>query len=106
MQVSSTNFRVPDVMVLRASQKVDCFVREAPLICMEVLSPEDTLSRMQQKIVEYVNFGVQYIWIFDPELRIAYHCDKDGFHRVNQSELTVPDTPICLPVADVFSVLD
>src|SRR5664280_755735 len=42
MQITPSRFRVPDVMVLRLGQKVHRIVREAPLICVEVMSPEDT----------------------------------------------------------------
>jgi len=51
MQVSKTNFRVPDVMILRATQKVERIVYEAPLICIEILSPEDSISRMQEDVL-------------------------------------------------------
>ncbi len=106
MQVSATNFRVPDVMVLRAEQKVHRIVYEAPLICIEVLSPEDSMSRMQHKIRDYVAFGVENIWFFDPETRLAYICDAKGVHTVQDEALTVPGTPIRVVVAEVFSVLD
>jgi len=106
MQVTANNFRVPDVMVLRTDQKAYRIVREAPLICMEVLSPEDTMSRMQQKVRDYVEFGVQNIWLFDPESRMAYRCDLNGFKKVEEEILTVPDTPISIPLAEVFAVLD
>ena len=106
MQVSAKNFRVPDVMVLRADQKVHRIVREAPLICIEVLSPDDTMSRIQHKIREYVAFGVQNIWLFDPETRLAYRCDAKGFYQVQEDALTVPGTPIRLVLAEVFSALD
>ncbi|HEY0307358.1 MAG TPA: Uma2 family endonuclease [Acidobacteriaceae bacterium] len=106
LQVSATNFRVPDVMVLRAGQKVERIVKQPPLICMEVLSPEDGMSRMQQKVRDYLQFGVEHIWFFDPEMRLAYRCDENGFHKVQEEALTVPGTAIRVVLADVFAVLD
>jgi Uma2 family endonuclease len=105
MQVSPANFRIPDVMVLRAEQKVHRIVTEAPLICIEVLSPEDSMSRMEQKVRDYVAFGVKHIWFFDPETRMAYSCDAKGFHTVQEEALAVPGTPIRVVIAEVFSVL-
>ena len=43
-----------------------------PLIAIEILSPEDTLRAMQAKASEYRLFGVEHIWIIDPEPRIVY----------------------------------
>ena len=106
LQVSPSNYRVPDVMVLRADHTVDRIVREAPLVVIEVLSPEDTMKRLLEKVKEYLNMGVGHIWAFDPSSRVAYRCDANGFHRVEEAELTLPDSPLRLNLADVFQVLD
>jgi Uma2 family endonuclease len=39
---------------------------QPPLIAIEILSPDDRLMDLQEKIDEYVKFGVEHIWIFDP----------------------------------------
>lgn len=102
LQVSPANFRIPAVMVLRAGHKVDRIVREAPLLCIEVLSPEDTWKRLHEKVQDYLSLGVQHIWALDPGTREAYLCDDNGFHKVTTPDLTIPDTPIRLTLADVF----
>ena len=43
-----------------------------PLLAIEILSPEDTLRAIQEKAAEYRQFGIEYVWIIDPEPRIAY----------------------------------
>ena len=50
VQVGVERYRVPDVGVMRRSDPVDPIVKTAPLICIEVLSPEDRLQRMQERI--------------------------------------------------------
>ncbi len=102
LQVSATNFRIPDIMVLRADHNVDRIVREAPLLCIEVLSPEDTFKRLNEKVADYLTLGVQHIWAFDPSSREAYLCDANGFHKIAVPELTVPGTPIRVALSDVF----
>jgi Uma2 family endonuclease len=104
LQVSATNYRVPDVMVLRSGQQVDRIVREAPLLCIEVLSPEDTFKRLHEKVRDYLAMGVEHIWAFDPESREAFLCDSSGFHLVTEAMLTVPGTPIHLELAAIFPV--
>ena len=106
LQVRPDRFRVPDIMVLRAEQKVHRIVHEAPLICIEVLSPEDTWKRMRERIADYVAMGVPQVWVFDPGEREAFRCDAEGFHRIHESELNVPGTEIQLDLNTVFAALD
>lgn len=105
-QVKPTRFRVPDIAVLPADTKVDRIIRSAPLICIEILSPEDTWRRMEIKINDYLEAGVRNVWIIDPETREAFRCDETGHHRITSGELTVPETPIQISLAEVFSALD
>lgn len=106
MQVSPKRYRVPDVMVLRREQKVSRIVTESPLLCIEVLSPEDTWARMRSRLNDYVALGVAHVWCFDPEAREARRYTAEGFAVVQAPELAVEGTPIRVNVAEVFSVLD
>jgi Uma2 family endonuclease len=106
LQVSDQRYRVPDVMVLRAEQKVHRIVREAPPLCIEVLSAEDTWKRLRGVMEDYLAMGVAHVWAFDPEERRAYRFDADGFHPVTAEALTVEGTEIRVVIAEVFSLLD
>jgi Uma2 family endonuclease len=105
-QVSSHNFRVPDLSVLRADAPKEQIITHPPLIVIEILSPEDRLSRFQERIEDYLAFGVDHIWIIDPERREAYKATADGLHPVRTNELTVPETPIRVVLSDLFAELD
>jgi Uma2 family endonuclease len=106
LQTKPANFRVSDVMVLHPGQKRTPIIREAPLVCIEVFSPEDSWKRLKKKVDEFIDLGVEHVWAFDPADRTAYRCDKDGFHRVTTPDLGVPGTPILLNLAELFSVLE
>jgi Uma2 family endonuclease len=71
VQVRSDRFRVPDLYVIAADAPREQVVRFPPLLCIEILSPEDTLSRMVDRIHDFINMGVRQVWIFDPRLRMA-----------------------------------
>lgn len=103
LQVSADRFRIPDVMVLPAGLKVDRYPTTAPLICIEVLSPEDTWKRLRGVVDDYFAMGVEHVWAFDPQMREAFVCDRLGFHKV--TELAVVGTAIRLDLQEVFSVL-
>jgi Uma2 family endonuclease len=92
-------------MVLRKGQTAVRIVREAPLICVEVMSPEDTWKRLRSVLGDYLAMGVENIWVFDPDARTAHRFDASGLKSVSEPELTVPGTTIRINVAEVFSLL-
>jgi Uma2 family endonuclease len=105
-QVSRSHFRVPDLSVLRADAPKEQILTHPPLIVIEILSPEDRLSRFQDRIDDYLAFGVENIWILDPESRKAWIATRDGLHLVQTGELVVPETPIRVVLSELFAELD
>ena len=105
-QTHPETFRVPDVLVVRAGQSIDRYLTEPPLIAIEILSPEDRLSRFQERIDDYLDFGVEHIWILDPASRRAWTADRTGLHLTQTGELTVSETPIRLVLGELFAELD
>jgi Uma2 family endonuclease len=105
-QTKARNFRVPDVLVVRAGERFERYVTQPPLIAIEILSPEDSLRAMQEKAAEYRAFGVEHIWIIDPEPRIAFRYTGSALEEVQSGELTVPGTPIRVVLAEMFAELD
>ncbi len=51
MQVSADNYRIPDVMVLRSDAPFEEIVRVPPLLCIEILSPEDRMTDIQERMM-------------------------------------------------------
>jgi Uma2 family endonuclease len=105
-QVKATRFRCPDVSVLRRDAPREPILTHPQLIAIEILSPEDRISRMQVKIDDYLAFGVENIWIFDPETRRAWIADHSGLHLIQNNELTVAGTPIRVVLGELFAELD
>ncbi|MGB8887173.1 MAG: Uma2 family endonuclease [Candidatus Korobacteraceae bacterium] len=105
VQVSATRFRIPDVSVLRADQPREPIITTPPLILIEVLSKDDTLRSMRERVDDYLNFGVQHVWILDPATRRAYVCSHTGFQEPESGVLSVPGTPIQLVLSELFGQL-
>jgi Uma2 family endonuclease len=105
-QIAARNFRVPDVLVVRAGEAFERYLKHPPLIAIEILSPEDTLRAMQKKAAQYRAFGIENIWIVDPEPRIAYKYASAGLEEVGTGELAVPGTPIRVVLSEMFAELD
>jgi len=82
VQVAAHRFRVPDVSVIvgRAEGRI---VTRPPLIVVEILSPEDTVGRLMERVQDYSDFGVPNIWVIDPSKRSGYAASSEGLRRVD-----------------------
>lgn len=78
--------RGPDVAVVlepRSSEgQPGGWVRGAPDVAVEVLSPSDTSGAMQEKTLDYLNAGAKRVWIVDPMARTVTVFRPDGSARV------------------------
>ena len=102
VQVAAQRFRVPDVAVLRPGARRQPIVTTPPLIVIEVLSKDDSLRSMEERIDDHLNLGVENIWIVDPVLRRAYVCSRTGLQEPQDGILAVSGTPIRIVLADLF----
>jgi len=100
VQVSPTRYRVPDVTVLRLSEEE--IVTSPPFICVEVLSKDDTMQYMQDKIDDYLDFGVPYVWIINPRNKKAYVVTRAGMVEAASGTIETKDPVISLPLSVFF----
>jgi len=106
VQVARTRFRIPDVTVLRPNQAREPIITVPPLILIEVLSKDDSLRSMRERVDDYLNFGVQHVWILDPATKRAYVCTPTAFQAPEQGVLAVPDTPIRMVLSELFDQVE
>jgi len=106
VQVGPCHFLIPDVCILRVGAPTEDILTHPPLIAIEIMSPEDTLRRAAKKAAEYVQFGIENIWVIDPNARVAYRGGSKGLERVSGDELAVAGTAIQVSIADLFERLD
>jgi Uma2 family endonuclease len=67
-----------------------------PFACIEILSPEDRLSRVRERINDYLSFGVSYVWLLDPATRKAFRWTKDGMQEVPELRTKNPEIAVTL----------
>jgi Uma2 family endonuclease len=106
VQVAPHRFRVPDVCVLSADLPRERIIRTPPLLCVEVLSPRDTLKAMRKRVQDFFDMGVQTIWIVDPESRTTFACSATAMSEHKSGTLRVAGTRIELAVEEIFATLD
>ncbi|HUH62564.1 MAG TPA: Uma2 family endonuclease [Terracidiphilus sp.] len=66
VQVASNRFRVPDVVITDRSLLVEPIVTHTPIAVIEILSPEDSHTRLMSKLAEYERMGIRTIVVIDP----------------------------------------
>lgn len=105
IRVDANRIRICDLALLRAYAPREKVTKTPPLLCIEILSPEDRLSRAKIVLGDYLRMGVEHIWLLDPMRRVAYTFDQDGLHE-SEGALTVSGTEIRLDVDALFARLD
>lgn len=95
-------FRVPDLCVLPGRETDDQIIRKPPFLCIEILSKDDRAEDIQEKIEEYLAFGVKYIWIINPRNRLAYVHTAAGITKAEGGILKTADPEIIVPLATVW----
>lgn len=106
VQVSPTRYRVPDICVLRGSQPREPVIKVPPLVCIEILSKDDTLRTMRERVKDYLDLGTEHVWILDPATREAFVCSRTGLNIPATGELSVAGTQLFMPLGEIFSALD
>ena len=106
VQVSPTRFRIPDVCAILPAGSTSGIIRTPPVVCVEILSPGDTLADMQERVDDYLTFGVPNIWLIDPVRRRAWTADAGGLHPLTAEAFTIPGTPVHITLADLYRELD
>jgi Uma2 family endonuclease len=102
VQVSPTRFRVPDICVYAGEEPQAQIFRTPPFICIEILSPEDRWERIQEKIDDYLRFGVPYVWVLNPRDQRAWVYTKEGSAEVRDGILSTENPSLAVPLAEIF----
>ena len=96
VQVSPTRYRVPDVVVFDRDQPIEQILTHPPIAVFEVLSPEDTMTRILVKLNDYADMGVQNIFVINPKTEIFYRF-HDGILSPLRSHIdALHDSPAML----------
>jgi Uma2 family endonuclease len=98
MRLRSNLVLIPDVAVFYPNEPSR--VPDAPpLVVVEVLSLDDRLTAVREKLEEYRAWGVRHVWLVDPHAKRLYRCDE-GLMEV--ASLRVTELGIELLPARIF----
>ncbi len=102
VQVKPHRFRIPDVCVVHQDAPSGQIVTTPPLICIEILSKDDSLSSIVDRLDDYSSMGVANIWVIDPHTRRAYTYGAEGTMEAIDGQLRVASSDISVPLASIF----
>jgi Uma2 family endonuclease len=106
VQVAATRFRVPDICVYVGAPPKEQIFRTPPFICIEVLSPQDRMARVQDRIDDYLKFGVPYVFLINPKNRRVWRYAQAGSTEVTDGILRTENSSLSVPLAEIFASLD
>ena len=111
LRCSPDTVRAPDVaFVAQARYPTElprAFIPGGPDIAVEVVSPGDTMTQVQEKVEEYLAAGTRLVWIANPATRtLTVHYPNRTSRTLRADEIlsgedVMPGFEVC--VGDLFS---
>lgn len=103
IQVGPNRFRISDVCVVLGDSE-DHDIHKAPFLCIEVLSPEDRMARMKDRVDDYLNMGVPHVWVVDPQRKAAFQITPaEGWREVKDGILRTQNPSFEVPLTEIFA---
>jgi Uma2 family endonuclease len=103
LKIRARKYRVPDVMILHPAASYPAVIEQPPLLCIEIVSPDDKLPDLVIRAGDYLSMGVPITWIFDPETKQAFLYSDQG--TVESAEPVLRHGQIELPMAELYGQL-
>lgn len=106
MRVAAGRYRIPNICVVSLPEPDEQVFTQPPFLCIEVLSPEDSLPKLQDRVRDYRNMGVPNVWIIEPTARRAWSFAGDGLFEAPDGTLRTTDGRVTLPLDDLYRTED
>jgi Uma2 family endonuclease len=104
IQISPTRFRIADVCLISRSEPADQVLQRPPIAVIEVLSPEDRITRYQERFSDYRQMGILHIWVVDPQTRHGYDCSTGSW--IETASFEIENSPVAVDLSVIFAELD
>ena len=99
MKLREGLFLIPDVAVFWPSPPATAVPEAPPLVAIEILSPDDRMSAVLDKLREFKEWGVRHVWLADPHSRRLYAYEAGLTER---PVLAIPELGVEVAAADIF----
>jgi Uma2 family endonuclease len=105
VQVTPKRVRIPDVCVVLGQMPAEDVLTAAPFLCIEILSPDDRMIEMQERIDDYLALGVPWVWVINPKTRTADIHTRQQVVRAPEGVLTTENPNIRISLPEIYNML-
>jgi hypothetical protein len=102
VRVGPSRIRIPDVVVCEIPLPDEEVFTTPPWLCIEVMSPDDTVAAMQDRLDDYLQFGIPNIWVIDPWKHRGWHVTAEGWATAAGGIMRTADGRVAMPLAGVL----
>jgi Uma2 family endonuclease len=102
MRMGPSRIRIPDVVVAEVPLPEEEVFTSPPYLCIEIMSPDDTISGMQERLDEYMQFGVPNVWVVDPWKHRGWVVTTQGWATATDGVMRSADGRVAMPLEDVL----
>ena len=106
VQVSPTRYRVPDVVVFDRERPIEQILTHPPIAVFEVLSPEDTMTRILRKLNDYADMGIRNIFVIDSKTELIYRFQDNALSPLRTNHEALAGSGAILDTDAVKSLRD
>jgi Uma2 family endonuclease len=104
IQINPRRYRIPDISVWRDDNIGDSIPTVPPFLAIEILSPEDRMTRVWPKIQEYLSIGVEFVWVIDLEDKSALTFSRENPVGIACDVLRTSNPAIEIPLSAAFDL--
>jgi Uma2 family endonuclease len=100
-KVTATRYRLPDVCVTMSLPAAKVLL-DPPFVAIEILSEDDRMSRVIERLQEFAAIGTPNIWVIDPRLKQMFTFDGSALREVQEDVIATGDPRLELTRAEIF----
>jgi Uma2 family endonuclease len=104
VQTSATRFRIADIAIVAVTAPREQIIQTPPVAIIEILTPQDRMSRYSERLDDYRRMGVRNIWVIDPATRKGFNCSTPSW--IETASFAVAENPIHIDLATIFAAID
>jgi Uma2 family endonuclease len=103
LQTGEDRFRIADLALYVGEAPADPVPRQPPAVVVEILSPDDPMEGVMEKLCEYEDWGVAAVCLVAPRRQAVYRLLNGVLQAAEAIE--VPGTAIRVAASDMFTKL-
>ena len=90
VKAGSSRYRVPDVALIPAAADEEKFFSGVPLAIIEILSPDDRMQTLLDRLRDFAALGVENIFVFHPRDQEVFRYECGSLTRTKITSLRLP----------------